>query len=90
MLGTRAMSEVLSSRLVDVLLPKQPDASTSSPPPFAIERGFAEVREYGQLELRAGVACRSLLRCISNHLHGTDTMQGVRSTVGVAASDGAH
>ena len=46
--------------------------------PLPSERGFAEVREYGQLELRAGVACRSLLRCISNHLHGTDTMHAGR------------
>jgi len=44
MLGTRPMSDVLSSRLADVLPPKQPNASVSIPPPFALERGFAEAR----------------------------------------------
>ena len=51
MLGTRPMSDVLSSRLADVLPPKQPHAGASSPPPFALERGFAEARHVNSTDL---------------------------------------
>ena len=43
-LGTRPMEDVLSQRLADVMPPHPPGARAARPAPFAIERGFAEVR----------------------------------------------
>ena len=42
-LGTHPISDILASRLVDVLPSRRPQDSVKEPPPFAIERGFAEV-----------------------------------------------